>query len=317
MRVDALKYFLEIANLGSFSRASSHLYVSQQGLSKSIRALEKEFGVTLFERTGKRVHLTAAGLALVPLAKDYIEVDTRLRAAMRAQAGRRSPRKAAYVWAMPFITTALFTFMKDAFDAYGLREVVLEEKDLDAVVAALADPDHPAVCALAVVSGDDLARIEGIEGARFEPLFESTLGIMASEDLVSPRKRTISVEQLARLPIASYAEPALDGLVRKLFGGTYPGDVLMRSSNLPMIYELVDEGRAVTFWDSFCWFADKEARRRVFVEVEGAPTFQVGFAFSEDKELPAETADYMRRFRGCIEQSCAPYLEKRPLRTGA
>ena len=55
----------------------------------------------------------------------------------------------------------------------------------------------------------------------------------------------------------------------------------------------------------------------MFVEVEGAPTFQVGFAFSEDKELPAETADYMRRFRGCIEQSCAPYLEKRPLRTGA
>ena len=117
MRVDSLKYFLEIARLGSYSRASRHLYVSQQGLNKCIRALERELGVSLFERSGKRVHLTKAGLALVPLAKEYVDVDARLRSRMREQSEDAPPQKVAVIWAMPFITTALFSLMKDELDS--------------------------------------------------------------------------------------------------------------------------------------------------------------------------------------------------------
>lgn len=310
MRVDSLKYFLAIANLGSFSRASSHLYVSQQGLSKSIRALEREFGVSLFERTGKRVHLTEAGLALVPLAKEYVDIDERLRAAMREQAGRYVHRKAAVVWAMPFITTALFTFMKDELDVRGLRDVILEEKDLPAICDALSQHDHPAVCALIVVPRDGAASLKERGGIRFKALFEARLGVIASESLVSPRKRLLTIGELSRLPIASYIEPVLDNLVATLFGGVEPDNVVIRSTNLAMIYELVDGGKAVTFWDSFSWFADKDPKSRVFVEVEGAPSFEVGFAYATDKDLPTETINYMRGFESCIKESCARYLER-------
>ena len=45
MRIEVLEYFLEIAECRSFSQASSNLFISQQGLSKAMRALESELGV--------------------------------------------------------------------------------------------------------------------------------------------------------------------------------------------------------------------------------------------------------------------------------
>ena len=56
-----IRYFLTIAETGTFSRAAERLYVSQPSLSAGIKKLEQELGVTLFERGGRRTVLTAAG----------------------------------------------------------------------------------------------------------------------------------------------------------------------------------------------------------------------------------------------------------------
>ena len=56
-----IRYFLTIAETGTFSRAAERLYVSQPSLSAGIKKLEQELGVMLFERGGRRTVLTAAG----------------------------------------------------------------------------------------------------------------------------------------------------------------------------------------------------------------------------------------------------------------
>ena len=61
MRFEALAYFLEIAESGSFTQASKRLFVSQQGLSKAIKALEST--VTIAKADGK----SAAGTKLMAL----------------------------------------------------------------------------------------------------------------------------------------------------------------------------------------------------------------------------------------------------------
>ena len=61
MDIKTLRYFLQICEDGSFSKASKSLYISQQGLSKSISNLEKEIGVPLFNRTSSGNQLTEYG----------------------------------------------------------------------------------------------------------------------------------------------------------------------------------------------------------------------------------------------------------------
>src|SRR5215475_12725313 len=56
-----LRYFLAVAELGSFSRAAAKVNVTQPTLSVGIAKLEDEVGARLFERTTQRVSLTPAG----------------------------------------------------------------------------------------------------------------------------------------------------------------------------------------------------------------------------------------------------------------
>lgn len=68
MTIQQLQYVLEIANSGSVSKAAKRLYLSQPNLSSSIKNLENELGITIFERTSSGMRLTPAGTKLVQKA---------------------------------------------------------------------------------------------------------------------------------------------------------------------------------------------------------------------------------------------------------
>jgi LysR family transcriptional regulator, nitrogen assimilation regulatory protein len=61
MDTHRLKYFLRIAEEGSITRAATALGIAQPALSRQIRLLEEDLGITLFERTRRGVHLTEEG----------------------------------------------------------------------------------------------------------------------------------------------------------------------------------------------------------------------------------------------------------------
>jgi LysR family transcriptional regulator, cell division regulator len=72
MHPNEIRYFLEIADAGNFSRAAERLGVSQPALSQSVRKLEKSFGNALFVRTRAGVQLTRTGQALFTRGKRLV-----------------------------------------------------------------------------------------------------------------------------------------------------------------------------------------------------------------------------------------------------
>lgn len=71
MRIDLyrLDQLIAVADEGSVTRAAARLHLSQQALSTSLRALEREVGVRLLDRSGSRVRLAPAGEVLVADAR--------------------------------------------------------------------------------------------------------------------------------------------------------------------------------------------------------------------------------------------------------
>src|SRR5260221_12627558 len=69
MDFDQLITFLEVAKLGSFSRAGQKVFRSQSAVSAQIRQLEQEYGDRLLDRSGKDVTLTPAGRVLLAYAE--------------------------------------------------------------------------------------------------------------------------------------------------------------------------------------------------------------------------------------------------------
>ncbi|WP_264310094.1 LysR family transcriptional regulator [Pseudomonas putida] len=64
-----LRYFVEIAESGSFSAAAERLYIAQSALSRQIKELEQHLGTPLFERTARLPRLTLAGDAFLQRAR--------------------------------------------------------------------------------------------------------------------------------------------------------------------------------------------------------------------------------------------------------
>jgi len=69
MLADKLQYFLAAARHEHIGQAADELNLSQPALSRSIQKLEEELGVQLFDRTGRGVHLNAAGNVLLNRVK--------------------------------------------------------------------------------------------------------------------------------------------------------------------------------------------------------------------------------------------------------
>jgi DNA-binding transcriptional LysR family regulator len=73
MDIQHLQYFVAVATQGNFTKAAQMLYVTQPTISKMVKSVEEELGVTLFDRSGKQVKLTDAGKTLLVQAQNIIK----------------------------------------------------------------------------------------------------------------------------------------------------------------------------------------------------------------------------------------------------
>jgi len=86
MTLQELRYVVALADTGHFGQAADACFVSQSTLSTQLKKLEDFLGVTLFDRSLKRVTLTPAGREIVESARMILEEASRIRVLAR-QAG--------------------------------------------------------------------------------------------------------------------------------------------------------------------------------------------------------------------------------------
>ncbi|GAA0463990.1 transcriptional regulator [Actinoplanes capillaceus] len=79
-----LRYFLAVAEELHFGRAAEVLGIAQPPLSQAMRRLERDLGVTLFDRLPRGTTLTTAGEALADQARQLLAAEQRMRTLMRA-----------------------------------------------------------------------------------------------------------------------------------------------------------------------------------------------------------------------------------------
>lgn len=116
MDLKQLRYFVSVADAGSFTRASMKLAVDQPALSKQVRRLELELKLALFRRNGRGIALTDGGKVLLAHARKVLEQVDEARQAIDAVRGEAL---GSVVIATPAVTQKVLTtdFIK-AFRAH-------------------------------------------------------------------------------------------------------------------------------------------------------------------------------------------------------
>ncbi len=82
-----LNVFLTAAETLNFTQAARELNMTQPSVSQHVQELENHFGTKLFFRAGRRVSLTDAGVALVPLAREMVSLSIRIDEKMESLKG--------------------------------------------------------------------------------------------------------------------------------------------------------------------------------------------------------------------------------------
>lgn len=136
MELRQLRYFIAVAEAGSFSRAAEMLHVSQPPLSVQIKALEDELAVRLFDRTTRGVSLTAAGTAF------FDEVRVALARLEHAKSeALRADRGDIGMLSIGFVSIADYGILPPALKSFRsshpLVEVQLHELTTDAQIREL------------------------------------------------------------------------------------------------------------------------------------------------------------------------------------
>jgi DNA-binding transcriptional LysR family regulator len=109
-----LRYFVDIAESGSFSSAAEKLFIAQSALSRQIKELESHLGTPLFERTARQPRLTPAGLAFLPRAKAIlIDVESAGRLAKSVGHGQSGTIRLGHASTVPLIGE-----LKEVLDLY-------------------------------------------------------------------------------------------------------------------------------------------------------------------------------------------------------
>lgn len=96
--------FVAVAEAGSFRGAALQLKVSPAAISKSVQVLERELGVTLFDRDSRRVVLTKAGAAFLERCRPAVAAVSSARAVV--DDARKEP-KGELVFSVPFVLAPL------------------------------------------------------------------------------------------------------------------------------------------------------------------------------------------------------------------
>jgi DNA-binding transcriptional LysR family regulator len=167
MELRQLEHFVAVAEEGSFTQAARRVHLSQSALSISIRALEKDLGTRLFDRTSHEVVLSDAGRVLLPEARHVLsDVDAARNAVGDVGRGLRGLLRIGLMQALPLVDLAEIMAryhqerplveIRPRAAAGGSAELAqaLRNGDLDAAFVAL--PGTPSGLKLTVLGSDPI-----------------------------------------------------------------------------------------------------------------------------------------------------------------
>ena len=239
MEIKQLKYFKQIYEAGSFSKAAEKLGITQQGLSLSIEKLENELGVVLFLRGKKGVSPTQIAAHFKGDVDRLVEAADEFKIRVQ-EAGRGINGIVKLSLTRGVVSYFVPRLLSDFHDLYP---------NIDLRITEMTD----AVCETATASGvSDVACLLGpVKSKEFDwtLLFEDAVSVMMHKDNPLASRASLTFADLAKeqfiLPPVEYRwHQTIVDLCRK---AGYEPNVAYISDDLTLTYNMIQGGGVISF----------------------------------------------------------------------
>jgi DNA-binding transcriptional LysR family regulator len=207
MTLQQLRYALMIAETGTFSEASKRLYLSQPSLSFSIKGLEDELGITIFERSNKGSLVTEEGKDFLKNAKQLVSQFEQLGEKYSIKSAERlhfSVSSQHYT----FVSEA-FAELIDRYDGIEYKMVLNEAKTLEILEDVKSLRSELGVLHINSFNESVINKILRESNLLFDELFTTYPYILVGENNPLAQRPRVGIADLTDYPCVSFAQEDL------------------------------------------------------------------------------------------------------------
>lgn len=180
MNLQHLRYIIEVENCGSVTKAAQNLYMGQPNLSKLIKEMEQEVGISIFSRTTKGVVPTRNGKAFLSYARKLVSQADELQSLFK-KPNESHIHFNVTVPRATYCSLAFTNFINKLGDTEKIK-VYFREADAISAIADVSSGDADlAVIRYQDIYDDYFSNITGEKNLEINPLFTFNMRLMMSE----------------------------------------------------------------------------------------------------------------------------------------
>lgn len=236
MNTEALEYFIKVYEKNSVTAAAKDLFITPQGVSKTIRQLEMELEAELFYRSSRGMEATKAGELLYARAKHIHYLIEDIKKEISIISGKKGTLNVVITYSITSILPVdlLYHFskeypdiqikLKEYPDEYPLTQIFQEEVDVGLVIGT-----------------------EDIENCEFELIAEGQVVVIVSRNHPLASKEEISVTDLASetLVVKTAGEGKENSFIEKCLEQGFSPHVMHEFGNIISAHRLCERNGAV------------------------------------------------------------------------
>ena len=204
MKLQQLRYVVKVAECGSITEASRRLFVSQPSITASIRDLENEMGVHIFERTNKGVIVSEEGETFLGYARQVLDQAELLEGKYKGTS-EQVPHFSVSCQHYSFAVNAFVDVIRE-FDAARYDFTLREEQTHEIIEDVAHMKSELGILYLSEHNREVIERMLAANELVFEGLFCATPHVFVCSDHPLADHASVTLEDLEDYPFLSYEQ---------------------------------------------------------------------------------------------------------------
>lgn len=298
MTLQQLKYIIMIAETGSITMAAERLFIAQPSLSKSVAELEREMGITIFNRSNRGVYLSEDGTKFLSYARQIVEQTELLENEYKSAAPPRrafSVSSQHYAFVVNAFVELVREYGRDKYE-FTLREL----KTGEIIEDVRTHRSDIGILFLCNFNREVICHILRNEEMQFVKLFTASPHIFVSKNNPLVGQKSVTLEDLHEFPRLTY-----DQGVKNSF---YFAEELHITAESPK--NIVVSDRATLFnlliglngytISSGILSSDLNGENIVSIPLESSETMEIGYITTTDRPMNTMTNRYLEHLNRYI-----------------
>ena len=287
MNLNQLRYFVSVAENGSFTKAAMSHYISQTAITQQIHALEETVGTKLLDRNSRPVALTAAGKVLLKEAREILaKTDAALQRTREASTGLEGELRIGYT--KGYEHSDLPRYLRSFHHEYPNVLISCYRCDTDMLAAGLVSGDYDVIFTWDSTNlrQEDTLQMQVFEQVPLRVALYATHPLARRKELT---RKDLKQENILFMSPSGTGDSFGDAFYIKLYQQAgYQPNILLRSNDMESILMMVaaEEGVSIVPEYSHPW--DVGTENVVFVPLAGeSETEEIQIVWRKNDDHPA------------------------------